>query len=80
MITKHELRDLYIKETGNPFPGYIIKYADWLEEKFTSTNTDNLQCQVCGSQKVNIIHECEDCKSPIDVSNWRDRTKKAKGE
>lgn len=42
-----------------------------------STNTGSLQCTVCGSQKVNILHECEDCKSPIDVSNWRDRAQQA---
>ena len=37
-MDKHEIRDLYINETGNPFPGDIVNYADWLEEKFTSTN------------------------------------------
>lgn len=38
-MNKHELRDLYIKETGNPFPDDVAKYADWLEEKLTSTNS-----------------------------------------
>ena len=36
---------------------------------------DMLKCEVCGSKKVNIIHKCKDCESPIDVSNWRDRTR-----
>lgn len=39
-MDKHELRDLYIKETGNPFPDDIVRYADWLEEKFTSNNKE----------------------------------------
>jgi hypothetical protein len=34
------------------------------------------KCKVCGSAKVNIIHECEDCRAEIDVSNWRDRINK----
>jgi len=38
-MDKHELRDLYVKETGNPFPDNVAMYANWLEEKFTSTNT-----------------------------------------
>ena len=32
-----------------------------------------VKCEVCGSTKVNIIHKCVECESPIDASNWRDR-------
>ena len=47
-MDKHELRDLYIKETGNPFPDDIARYANWLEEKLTSTNTgSNSTCEYC---------------------------------
>ena len=35
---------------------------------------DSLKCEVCGSTKVNVIHNCKDCESQIDISNWRDRT------
>ena len=35
-MDKHQLRDMYIAETGNPFPDDIVKYADWLEEKLLS--------------------------------------------
>ena len=43
----------------------------------TSNNTGSLQCAACGSSKVNIIHECEDCNAEIDISNWRDRAQQA---
>lgn len=36
-------------------------------------NTGSLQCSVCSSHNVNVIHVCEKCGSEIDVSNWRDR-------
>lgn len=33
-----------------------------------------MECQVCGSDKVNVIHDCEECGAEIDVDNHRDRT------
>lgn len=39
----------------------------------TPTNTDSLQCTVCGSTMINVIHECENCNAEIDISNWRYR-------
>lgn len=37
-----------------------------------SQNSNSLQCVVCGSHKVNVLHDCKDCGASIDVSNWRD--------
>jgi hypothetical protein len=47
MDKKHKLRDLYIRETGNPFPDDVAKYADWLEEKITSTNKPSAKFCTC---------------------------------
>lgn len=38
-MDKHDLRDLYVNETGNQFPCDAAKYVDWLEEKIISTNS-----------------------------------------
>jgi len=59
-MDKHELRDLYIKETGNPFPDDIVRYANWLEEKFTS---------LTGSQKLPTFEKVNEarfeCSDPM---------------
>ena len=61
--TIHELRDLYIKETGNQFPDDIAKYADWMEEKLTSLNSKTIPC--CPNCKTNydvdVFNVCENC-------------------
>ena len=43
-------------------------------DNFTSTNPGNPKCTICKSDKVNIIHQCKDCGSEIDISNYRDST------
>lgn len=67
-MDKHELRDLYIKETGNPLLGDASKYADWLEEK----TCKYIKCPDCGNletrRMLNILQQCPMCK--IDYSNF----------
>ena len=48
----------------------VLEEADELSHNISS---DEITCQACDGKKVTVIHKCDDCGCPIDVSNWRDR-------
>lgn len=61
-MDKHELRDLYIQETGNLFFEDVVKYADWMEERLTAHNSATVQFtadQLYGAAKEAGLHNAD---------------------
>jgi len=73
-MTIEELRDLYAEETGfgcvvvngmyHQFTGMLTQdYADWLEEKLTSHNSEYKQsCKGCEFEDISC-GTCDTCKN-----------------
>lgn len=76
-MDKHELRDMYIAETGNPFPDDVAKYADWLEEKFTSANNSIAEIAEQLQTFANVPDKGDRCRIPVElVKQWAQQLRK----